>query len=376
MLKIIRHQHTAQLRSIQNTVNKAKFPRATRARLSLITLLLVGLLQQAALAQTLSDLLIVMESDGRTHTVQHTLATSQSRLGMKLPGSVIPQQIRFMGDNAALNATNYQLSPDTIWIDSGSVFARYRHQYGEQISHQSGRYTLSTPSIPASVIAENNVLEESSMTWVFPSELDIISYTAIDDETGKWVLENNTLSYFQHTLKPVTLRIEFRKNEIKESIAQDRCSTDSNNDACSPDDDKDGIPNYRDICDTEQMPAVNALGCHPEENIILRDISFPSGHNYLDAQARRKLDTVAYALRHSSKLYFEIGAHTDNVGSASNNKKLSQKRADAVRHYLLLRGVEPNVIRAKGYGENYPIKDNAQASGQRANRRVELSIIK
>ena len=70
---------------------------------------------------------------------------------------------------------------------------------------------------------------------------------------------------------------------------------------------------------------------------------------------------------------FEIGAHTDNQGTKANNQRLSRKRADAVRHYLMLRGVGPNQIQAKGYGESTPLGDNRTLEGRRINRRVELS---
>ncbi|MCL4152997.1 UNVERIFIED_CONTAM: hypothetical protein GTU68_042090 [Idotea baltica] len=86
------------------------------------------------------------------------------------------------------------------------------------------------------------------------------------------------------------------------------------------------------------------------------------------------LDAVAQTLLIHENRYFEIGAHTDNAGAAANNKQLSKKRADAVRHYLILKGVDPNSITAEGYGEKYPIRDNSNSEGRRANRRVELSI--
>ena len=73
--------------------------------------------------------------------------------------------------------------------------------------------------------------------------------------------------------------------------------------------------------------------------------------------------------------HFEIGAHTDNKGNENTNLALAKKRADTVRYYLLLRGVDPNQIRAKGYGEEFPIMDNSTVEGQRGNRRIEITPV-
>jgi OOP family OmpA-OmpF porin len=71
----------------------------------------------------------------------------------------------------------------------------------------------------------------------------------------------------------------------------------------------------------------------------------------------------------------EIAAHTDSVGDAAVNMKLSQRRAAAVVKYLVQRGVGPNVVSAKGYGELQPIADNASEAGRAENRRVEFRVI-
>ena len=71
----------------------------------------------------------------------------------------------------------------------------------------------------------------------------------------------------------------------------------------------------------------------------------------------------------------EIAAHTDATGDASVNLKLSQRRADAVRKYLVQSGVDQDRVQAHGYGETQPLGDNATDEGRRANRRVEFRVI-
>lgn len=71
----------------------------------------------------------------------------------------------------------------------------------------------------------------------------------------------------------------------------------------------------------------------------------------------------------------EVASHTDAEGDAAINLKLSQRRADAVRKYLVQSGVDPDHVEARGYGETQPIADNGTEEGRRANRRVELRVI-
>jgi OOP family OmpA-OmpF porin len=72
----------------------------------------------------------------------------------------------------------------------------------------------------------------------------------------------------------------------------------------------------------------------------------------------------------------EIRGYTDNVGRASSNLALSERRANSVRNWLINKGVDPNRIVAKGYGEQNPIADNNSAEGRRLNRRIEFVRIK
>ena len=71
----------------------------------------------------------------------------------------------------------------------------------------------------------------------------------------------------------------------------------------------------------------------------------------------------------------EIAVHTDSLGDAAVNLKLSQRRADAVRKALVQRGVQPDLLIAAGYGETQPIASNARESGRRENRRVEFRVV-
>jgi outer membrane protein OmpA-like peptidoglycan-associated protein len=72
----------------------------------------------------------------------------------------------------------------------------------------------------------------------------------------------------------------------------------------------------------------------------------------------------------------EIGGHTDNVNTEEHNLSLSQRRADAVREYLITHGILPDRLIAVGYGALRPIDDNNTAEGRWHNRRIEFSVVK
>ncbi len=75
-------------------------------------------------------------------------------------------------------------------------------------------------------------------------------------------------------------------------------------------------------------------------------------------------------------MVIEIAGYTDNVGTDEANLKLSQERADAIRDYLMKRGVSHLKIIAKGYGEADPVATNETPEGRKLNRRTEIHILK
>jgi OOP family OmpA-OmpF porin len=71
----------------------------------------------------------------------------------------------------------------------------------------------------------------------------------------------------------------------------------------------------------------------------------------------------------------QIQGHTDSKGAAKRNKRLSQRRAESVRQYLMSKGVEAERLEAKGFGEEEPLVDNTTRENRRKNRRVEFEIV-
>lgn len=80
-------------------------------------------------------------------------------------------------------------------------------------------------------------------------------------------------------------------------------------------------------------------------------------------------------LRNNASISIKIGGHTDNVGSDELNRKLSDGRANAVRTYLVQKGIPPARVTALGYGETTPVATNDTEAGRSQNRRVEFKVL-
>jgi outer membrane protein OmpA-like peptidoglycan-associated protein len=90
--------------------------------------------------------------------------------------------------------------------------------------------------------------------------------------------------------------------------------------------------------------------------------------------AERQLDQLVQALASSPDRLVVVEGYTDSQGSADHNLDLSQRRADAVRDYLMIKGYSADQVRARGVGEESPIADNGTSEGRANNRRVEIVL--
>jgi outer membrane protein OmpA-like peptidoglycan-associated protein len=105
--------------------------------------------------------------------------------------------------------------------------------------------------------------------------------------------------------------------------------------------------------------------------LVLHNVEFPSGKATLIGESEKRLDVVVEYMTHKKSVRIEIAGHTDNVGDKKVNKALSQKRADAVRDYLVSKGIDGARIKAVGYGDTKPTAPNTTPEGRQENRRIE-----
>ncbi len=113
----------------------------------------------------------------------------------------------------------------------------------------------------------------------------------------------------------------------------------------------------------------------PAKSFILDNCNFETGKAILLPIAYPVLDDLVEYLERKDDDRIELGGHTDNVGGAVKNMKLSFDRALAVRQYLISKGIAESRIVAKGYGLTKPIASNKTVAGKAQNRRTEVKIL-
>ena len=156
------------------------------------------------------------------------------------------------------------------------------------------------------------------------------------------------------------------------------------------DNDKDGIPDKKDKCPNEPE-TINGYkdqdGCpdkgkqvviiRKEKIEILEKVHFAYGRARIRPDSYSLLKQVAQVIQgHSEIKKIRVEGHTDSHGSDESNQRLSERRANAVRTFLIKHGgVDPNRLEAVGYGESKPIAPNSTDMGRETNRRVEFIIV-
>jgi outer membrane protein OmpA-like peptidoglycan-associated protein len=151
-------------------------------------------------------------------------------------------------------------------------------------------------------------------------------------------------------------------------------------DGCPLDTDNDVIPDLVDDCPT--IPGViENNGCPEIKQTVkqtferaLQGIQFETGKATIISSSYPLLNQIADIMIENKDYFLTISGHTDNVGNADANMKLSEDRANAVKDYLVKGGVQADRITAKGFGDTKPVASNNTAAGRAKNRRVEFTI--
>ncbi|HEY1696932.1 MAG TPA: OmpA family protein [Polyangiaceae bacterium] len=155
-------------------------------------------------------------------------------------------------------------------------------------------------------------------------------------------------------------------------------------DGCpDPDNDQDQVLDLEDHCpNTPGVPGGDNPGCPKKNSLVVvteREIRITQQIQFEFNRAVirpgisfRILDEVVSVLNDNPKISLEVQGHTDNVGGDGYNMNLSQKRADAVRAYLVSKGISANRLVSKGYGFHQPLVPNTTAANRELNRRVQF----
>jgi outer membrane protein OmpA-like peptidoglycan-associated protein len=109
--------------------------------------------------------------------------------------------------------------------------------------------------------------------------------------------------------------------------------------------------------------------------LTLGDVQFAPNQETLTPETTRKLSPLVTILKEQPKRHIRIEGHADSTGEESYNLDLSQRRADAVRDFLISNGIDATRITARGYGETEAMASNDTTAGRRENRRVEVIVL-
>ncbi|MHB1143534.1 MAG: OmpA family protein [Thiobacillus sp.] len=119
-------------------------------------------------------------------------------------------------------------------------------------------------------------------------------------------------------------------------------------------------------------PAPEPVPAPPPKKLVLEGVNFDFDKSTIRQEDLPNIDKDIAALETWGNVNIEVAGHTDSRGSDKYNMSLSQRRAEAVRNYLISKGIAADRLSAKGYGESQPVADNATDEGRFKNRRVEL----
>ena len=139
------------------------------------------------------------------------------------------------------------------------------------------------------------------------------------------------------------------------------------------DSDGDGVTDDKDQCPNTPIGAtVDARGCWTYAAVVL--FGFDSAE--IKSEAYPMLDEASAILKKNTELNVEIDGHTDNIGPAEYNIKLSERRANAIMEYFISKGIDAKRLTIKGFGLTKPAASNDTKEGRAKNRRVELTPVK
>ncbi len=176
----------------------------------------------------------------------------------------------------------------------------------------------------------------------------------LKDASGK-VLDNKTVTgLYKYSLKPGSYTIEVTGESIisvKETIV---------------------ITN-----DTkkEYLIDIKAKVMNKNKTFALGSVNFETGKSIIKPESYPVLDELVKIMKENPEFIIEIQGHTDNVGAASSNTKLSQARAEACVKYATERGIAADKLTAKGFGPSQPLVPNTSAENKAKNRRVEFKVV-
>lgn len=134
------------------------------------------------------------------------------------------------------------------------------------------------------------------------------------------------------------------------------------------------ISNHPELLEGEALKVSYSTEMTKEVSSKSYSIQFETGSAVIKAESYNQLDEILKSAVVAENLKIGVYGHTDNVGNANSNQKLSEERAISVKNYLMSKGLKEQRIEVKGYGSEKPVADNKTADGKAQNRRVQIVL--
>lgn len=112
------------------------------------------------------------------------------------------------------------------------------------------------------------------------------------------------------------------------------------------------------------------------QTMTLSNLIFPQGKATVDPKSFAELDEVGQMMKENGKMVIQLEGHTDNQGSSKANMELSEARVEAVKKYLVSKGIAKDRIKTKAFGGTQPLRNEMTPEARKMNRRVEMRILK
>lgn len=245
-------------------------------------------------------------------------------------------------------------------IKDGSYFGELTADF-----YFGGTYNFSEDWFLKVELSENTVSTDkldgikAAQGGLFGGTLD--SYTSLGIGILYYFDRGTTSTYCAELAKGVTANIDYAKVE---EIVRKYAATPANVD-------------YNKI---EEIVKKNAPSATKEKvitsgNWVLVGVNFESGKSNLATESYPVLVNAVQVLLSNPDMKVEIQGHTDNIGSESFNKKLSEQRAETVKRFLAAKGVAASRLSTVGVGSSNPVSDNKTAEGRSLNRRIEFKVL-
>lgn len=136
------------------------------------------------------------------------------------------------------------------------------------------------------------------------------------------------------------------------------------------------VPKTVNVTNTDTKKTIVLERIESGINVVIDNIYFEFNKAYLKRESLPVLDSLIEMMKKNPLMIVEVQGYTDNKGSATYNRKLSEKRADAVCEYMIKNGISPERLRSVGLGEQKPVASNLSKEGRSKNRRTEFYIIR